>query len=435
MNRRLVPAILAAALVLALAATPTLAGFRDTAGHWAERGVARLVARGVVNGYADGTFKPENGVTRAEFSKLIIVALGKAGELPALQGVPSSFTDVPNWHWAKGYLELAYELGLIEGDAQGRIYPDRALTRLQTTIMIMRALGYRHPFTDPAPANYKDLGGLSADERSYIGIASKIGIVTGFPDGTFRPQDPVTRAQASVLINRLLDRLGQTFDLVGEFVQAGNGTLSVEIHGYGSYSLGRFSPTVTAREVPLAPNVQVYVDGRAASLASLRRYDEVQVILDKDGKAGYIEVNNLNVAGKIATINAGEESITIATAAGDGRFWLAPAPLVLLNGKRTAISDLTPGDEVYLALSSLSREARIISALRFAVEGTLAAVDATAGRLEVSAAGGAARSYTVGAGTLVALDGVRLALSEVRPGDRVRLAFHGDDLTYVEVSR
>ncbi len=141
--RKVLSFVLVLALVLgsfsmAFAATPAK-GFSDTDAE----AVSVLADLGVINGYADGTFKPANVVTRAEMAKLIIVALGLEDFATA---TTSKYTDMAGAGWAQGYVAYATSLGIIVGYPDGTFGPSNPVTYNEACAMIVRALGYTADF-------------------------------------------------------------------------------------------------------------------------------------------------------------------------------------------------------------------------------------------------------------------------------------------------
>ncbi|MBZ4647005.1 MAG: S-layer protein, partial [Clostridia bacterium] len=121
---------------VAFAAVPS-----DVKGTSYETAVARLSALGVITGYADGTFKPDNTITRAEFAAVVVRALGYETAAKTAGGA-TKFSDVAAGHWASGYINLAASLGVINGMPDGTFAPDANVTYDQAVTMIVRALGY-----------------------------------------------------------------------------------------------------------------------------------------------------------------------------------------------------------------------------------------------------------------------------------------------------
>ena len=124
--------------VMAFAATSN-AAYSDISGEKCEGAVNVLDALGVVDGYEDGTYRPDQTVTRAEMAKLIITALGVADYASATN---SSYSDMALAQWAIPYVEYATNLNIVEGVGGGRFSPGNPVTYEQAVTMIVRALGY-----------------------------------------------------------------------------------------------------------------------------------------------------------------------------------------------------------------------------------------------------------------------------------------------------
>ncbi len=130
----------------------------DVVGEDYQQAVEVLMALGVVNGYPDGTYKPERVVTRAEMAKLLVEALGYG----QLAGGTAPYSDTAG-HWAQGSIGLATGIGLVQGYPDGTFKPDDYVTFDEAVTMILRALGYTDESLRGAwPTNYKikaiDLG-------------------------------------------------------------------------------------------------------------------------------------------------------------------------------------------------------------------------------------------------------------------------------------
>ncbi|MGF7034261.1 hypothetical protein J2T17_005211 [Paenibacillus mucilaginosus] len=172
----------------------------DIRGHWAEQPITAMTEEGIIGGYPDGTFRPEGTVTRAQFLKLVVTAAAK-GPLPDADG--AVFGDVPAEHWAASYVSAALKEGIIAGgDAGSSLRPEEEVTRAEMAVLLARALKLK---VEPEAAGYADNRELP--EAGWIGAAARAGIVSGFEDGTFRPAAPATRAQAAVMIARMVEYL------------------------------------------------------------------------------------------------------------------------------------------------------------------------------------------------------------------------------------
>jgi amidase len=151
----------------------------------------RLVGLGIINGYSDNTFRPNNTLTRAQAAIMIVRAIGLSTE-----GVSSSFTDVPPTHAAYKFISAAYQAGIINGYSDGTFKPNANVTRAQIAIMVQRAFNVQASetiitFTD-VPEGYAP--------KKFIETLASQKIVNGYSDGTFKPLNNVTRAQFSTMI-------------------------------------------------------------------------------------------------------------------------------------------------------------------------------------------------------------------------------------------
>ncbi len=165
---------------------------------WAWNPVQYLAGRNVISGYADGSFRPGNTVTRAQFAKMIVTGMGWA----LLQPQRPSFSDVPATDWAFAYVETAAAHGILSGYADGSFRPMTNVTRAQLAKLIVVARGWQLRL--PAQATFGD---VPATDWSfpYVETAVDAGVLAGYADGTFHPTAPATRAQvAKILSNGLI---------------------------------------------------------------------------------------------------------------------------------------------------------------------------------------------------------------------------------------
>ncbi|TDA69946.1 MAG: hypothetical protein D9V47_03965 [Clostridia bacterium] len=172
-----------------LALLPRAPGFTDLpAGHWAYEAVTSLAASGIINGYPDGTFKPENSVTRAEFAKIIVYAMGQQDQVgPATE----QFNDVGRNHWANAVIKVAVDKGYLRGRGKEAFAPGDKITGAEVVAILVRAAGLAGPEVEArGPAWYS----------AYLDLARQKGFL--YPD--FAAAAPATRAQCAYSIARLL---------------------------------------------------------------------------------------------------------------------------------------------------------------------------------------------------------------------------------------
>ncbi|MGE7051009.1 S-layer homology domain-containing protein, partial [Paenibacillus glucanolyticus] len=173
--------------------------FRDTEGHWAQAAIDELASRGIVKGYANGSFKPDSLIRRDEFTVLLVRALGLQGEG---QYPFKDESDIPEW--SREAVGLAVEAGMIQGYQDGRFQPAGVITRAELTVMLAKALGLEPLQGDPA--KFADLASFPAWAKGYIAAAYAEGLVSGRSGGKFEPDAPATRAEAVVMLLRLLNK-------------------------------------------------------------------------------------------------------------------------------------------------------------------------------------------------------------------------------------
>lgn len=160
--------------------------------HWAIVQIEDLVSRGIISGFTDGSFKPGDPLTRAQFAKMLCLALG----------IPTSgsnnFTDTKG-HWAESYISTLVSNGIINGYADGTFRPDKTITRAEICTIIARAMDLE---TGTTAASFTDTDGHWA--KNDIQLIASNGIVNGYTDGSFRPNSSATRAEVSVILYRML---------------------------------------------------------------------------------------------------------------------------------------------------------------------------------------------------------------------------------------
>ena len=125
--KKILALVLALTLALGTFSFAAAAVPEDVAGTDYEDAVARLGALGIIVGYPDGTFRPEQPVTRAEFAKIMVSALG-IGEAAQYAAGPTRFPDVPADHWASGYINVAVDVGVVVGYPDGTFLPENQVT-------------------------------------------------------------------------------------------------------------------------------------------------------------------------------------------------------------------------------------------------------------------------------------------------------------------
>jgi len=175
----------------------TVNKFKDVkVSDWFIETVSKLVGRGGIDGYPDGTFRPNNTITRAEFTKILVSTLGH-------ENLPKTGS-----HWASGYITKAEEIKLIGKGELKEI--DKPITRNEMAKMAANALDYlgesHNSDRDKFKSQIKDFNQIPKAYQDYVLKSYSKGIITGYPDGTFKGNQGLTRAEASTVIIRIIDK-------------------------------------------------------------------------------------------------------------------------------------------------------------------------------------------------------------------------------------
>ncbi|KRF07989.1 hypothetical protein ASG89_16250 [Paenibacillus sp. Soil766] len=166
----------------------------DIAEHWANANIQKLIALGAVEGYPDGTFKPDNSITRAEFVKFLVAALklqSKSGKV---------FKDTSS-HWAKDDISTASAYGIASGYNDTSFAPDDLISREQMAVMAVNAAKLAMSEDE---ITFRDKGEISSWAVSAVRSAHKQGLIEGYPDNRFLPAGYATRAEAVTVIMKLI---------------------------------------------------------------------------------------------------------------------------------------------------------------------------------------------------------------------------------------
>jgi len=222
--------VLTGLIIILLMSSPAAAGeFPDTTNSWARIDIAHLTIIGVCDGYEDGLFKPYESINRAEFTKLVVTAMECEDEASRLKGGISTYSDVDFSHWAKPYIQIASEMGLVEGN--GTIFdPEKNINREEAAVILSRALEIKENDVDEK-LPFNDNNKISDWAKDSIRKVYYEGLVNGYPDGSFRPGDPLNRAEAVVMVSRLMDRQGLSYQFNGILKEADSNSASINING------------------------------------------------------------------------------------------------------------------------------------------------------------------------------------------------------------
>ncbi|MFD0869581.1 family 10 glycosylhydrolase [Paenibacillus residui] len=175
--------------------------FTDINGHWADKHIKDAVQQCLINGYPDHTFQPDKTVSRAEFTLMLARALQLEGNAK-----PLAFADRNQiGDWAQPAISLAVQAGIINGYEDGSFRPDAQISRVEMAAMIIRALNVELP--SDHSTSFADDADIPGWAKGYAAAAVQEGIIRGRDGNQFAPNEHTTRAEAVVMLLRMLDTL------------------------------------------------------------------------------------------------------------------------------------------------------------------------------------------------------------------------------------
>jgi spore germination protein YaaH len=171
--------------------------FKDIANYWAKEELLELSYMDIIKGYDNGTMQPDRTVSREEFVAMLVRAVG----ITVADEFSQSYSDVTRSNWSNKYISAAKENGLLTIFSGYYFYPYREITREEMAVITAKAV--QNADVTGEKLNFKDIPQYYKHKESIDKVTS-LGIITGLPDGSFAPTGKATRAQAAVVIGRVL---------------------------------------------------------------------------------------------------------------------------------------------------------------------------------------------------------------------------------------
>ncbi|MGN7470042.1 S-layer homology domain-containing protein [Brevibacillus sp. SAFN-007a] len=190
-------------------AVASTGSFLDIKGHWAAKEMELAARNGLIQGFPDGTFQPEKTVTQEQFLALV------ERVLPSYQGhepdafVRETYIAKASGRWSEQTYRHLAAAGIM---TTGK--PTDGMTRMEAARLLLAALGHQsegEKYRGTTARFFSDLSPENEHEVMTVYPAYKMGLLFGYPDGTFRPKDTITRAQAVVLLARLDSKRAELF--------------------------------------------------------------------------------------------------------------------------------------------------------------------------------------------------------------------------------
>jgi uncharacterized lipoprotein YddW (UPF0748 family) len=198
----------------------TTTTFPDIQNHWARPFIEALAQRGIISGYPNGTFRPDNSVTRAEFAVIINASFTQPSKRDY---VP--FVDVPDNHWAINPIKKVYETGFLVGYPDKRFGINERISRSDALVAIVNGLELgakvETNLLNGLPQIYQDAATIPSYASNQIAIATRVGLVASYPNiKLLNPKIAATRADVAVIIYQALVYLGKAEKIASNYIIA-----------------------------------------------------------------------------------------------------------------------------------------------------------------------------------------------------------------------
>lgn len=173
--------------------TDSVVDFKDIDKHWAVDSINEFVKKGYIEGYEDGTFKPENAITRAEFAKIVNKVCGFTIKADV------EFSDISSDAWYYDDIRIGGKAGYIDGYENNTFKPEQPITREEAAKIVAKVTEFR----GDGVIGFKDAKDVSDWAKDYVDALSDNKVINGYEDNTFRPQNKITRAETVVILSRI----------------------------------------------------------------------------------------------------------------------------------------------------------------------------------------------------------------------------------------
>lgn len=183
--------------------------FFDTTDHWAQSHIKKWLDLGMIRGYLDGSFKPDNPISRAEFITLVNRVIG------TIEVGNFSYDDIFSNDWFYDDIGKAMLLGYISGYDNNTFKPNQNITRQEVSIILAKLLSFNNsPQSLSINSIFNDFQSIAPWAVESVNFVTASGYMNGYPDSTFKPANYITRAEAITVLSRLT---GQVYNVPGTF--------------------------------------------------------------------------------------------------------------------------------------------------------------------------------------------------------------------------
>jgi hypothetical protein len=412
--------------------------------HWALPYIIKSELMGVVAGYGNNLFKPDQTVTQLEAVIMAVRAMGLEKETDNTNNyVDTSKYDLPTTWNAKGYVSVAIKEGLII-ESENTFKPNSGASRAWSAQLLIRMLNMENELNLTARTAFNDDAQIPVWAKRYVALAADRDIISGISNSTggydYQPNNAVTRAQFATLISRsdryMNDAAGQLPIGVIEKIEASQVTIVKTNKTKNTYTL---------------TNTTSMYDQKYASInqAQFKAEDAVRFYADSAGNLKYIEKVNSAHYTNLPTIEKADvlkgsliqiysdQNVIVVKRENNALFtgFIADDVQIkdVVQNRNITIDDLYIGDELELTLTgnTVTKITLVKSSQEAILKGTIFAIDTEKGLLTLDNNGRYA-SYLIDDSVSVVYEGIRFAtVRDLQKGDQVELQMESDRITKV----
>jgi parallel beta-helix repeat protein len=190
--------------------------FQDVQGHWAQAYIQALAAKNIITGFPDGTFKPNEPVTRAQFAAIILKAFAPASKKPS-----TTFSDVTQKYWAYDAIQTASKGGFMAGYPGSVFKPEQKIPRVQVLVALANGLEYGAGDVSLL-SKYQDAATIPSYASGLVASATQRQVVVNYPTvGQLNPNREATRAEVAAFIYQSLVSAGKAQSIPSPYIVGG----------------------------------------------------------------------------------------------------------------------------------------------------------------------------------------------------------------------
>lgn len=178
---------------IAISSIAMAVNFSDISGHWAEKFIVAMADKGVINGYPDGTYKPDSTLTYGEFIRLIVAA--------SLPNTDISELENPSGHWAGTSLTVLENYGIMEKGLNTEEFLNSKITRIEVVRILSECdIKMRLSSQKTTSLEFTDIKDIKDSEKTLLRHAVARGVISGDPTGEFRPNAELKRSEVAKIL-------------------------------------------------------------------------------------------------------------------------------------------------------------------------------------------------------------------------------------------